>query len=81
MTARTAENCSLFTMQTDVPAENARGPSCMRRLFHHVCHLWVVGKQDGVCGLWLQQRQFDRPLFPGGFDLTSTGHIDQAKRR
>ena len=45
-------------------------------LFHHVCHLWVVGERNGVCGLWLQQRQFDRPLFPGGFDLTSTGHID-----
>lgn len=45
-------------------------------LSHHVCHLWVVGEQNGVCGLWLQQRQFDRPLFPGGFDLTSTGHID-----
>ena len=45
-------------------------------LFHHVCHLWVVGERDGVCGIWLQQRQFDRPLFPGGFDLTSTGHID-----
>nr|WP_330427924.1 NUDIX domain-containing protein [Butyricicoccus sp. OF10-2] len=29
-----------------------------------------------MCGIWLQQRQFDRPLFPGGFDLTSTGHID-----
>ena len=45
-------------------------------LFHHVCHLWVVGERDGVRGIWLQQRQFDRPLFPGGFDLTSTGHID-----
>ncbi len=45
-------------------------------LFHHVCHLWVVGMRDGVRGIWLQQRQFDRPLFPGGFDLTSTGHID-----
>ena len=45
-------------------------------LSHHVCHLWVVGERNGVCGLWLQQRQFDRPLFPGGFDLTSTGHID-----
>ena len=37
-------------------------------LSHHVCHLWVVGERNGVCGLWLQQRQFDRPLFPGGFD-------------
>lgn len=45
-------------------------------LFHHVCHLWVAGVRDGVPGLWLQQRQFDRPLYPGGFDLASTGHID-----
>ena len=45
-------------------------------LFHYVCHLWVAGVRDGVPGLWLQQRQFDRPLYPGGFDLASTGHID-----
>lgn len=45
-------------------------------LFHHVCHLWIAGVRDGVPGLWLQQRQFDRPLYPGGFDLASTGHID-----
>ena len=45
-------------------------------LFHHVCHLWVAGVRDGVPGIWLQQRQFDRPLYPGGFDLASTGHID-----
>ena len=45
-------------------------------LFHHVCHLWTVGILDGAAGLWLQQRQFDRPLYPGGFDLSSTGHID-----
>lgn len=45
-------------------------------LFHHVCHLWTIGVRDGVPGLWLQQRQFDRPLYPGGFDLSATGHID-----
>ena len=45
-------------------------------LFHHVCHLWTVGVRGGVPGVWLQQRQFDRPLYPGGFDLSSTGHID-----
>lgn len=45
-------------------------------LFHHVCHLWTVGIRDSVPGLWLQQRQFDRPLYPGGFDLSATGHID-----
>lgn len=45
-------------------------------LFHRVCHLWTVGVRDDVPGIWLQQRQFDRPLYPGGFDLSSTGHID-----
>ena len=45
-------------------------------LFHHVCHLWVVGVWNGVRGVWLQQRALDRPLYPGGFDLTATGHID-----
>lgn len=45
-------------------------------LFHDVCHLWVVGVWDGIAGIWLQQRQFDRPLYPGWFDLTATGHID-----
>lgn len=45
-------------------------------LFHHVCHLWLAGVWEGKPGLWLQQRQLDRPLYPGGFDLSSTGHID-----
>ena len=57
-------------------AENAAGRRACAGAVPHVCHLWVVGKRDGVCGIWLQQRRFDRPLFPGGFDLTSTGHID-----
>ncbi|WP_283673227.1 GIY-YIG nuclease family protein [Butyricicoccus sp. Marseille-Q5471] len=45
-------------------------------LRHHVCHLWVCGTWNGQRGLWLQQRQHDRPLYPGWYDLTSTGHID-----
>lgn len=45
-------------------------------LFHHVCHLWVVGIWNDMPGIWMQQRQFDRPLFPGWFDLSATGHID-----
>ena len=32
--------------------------------------------RDGIPGLWLQQRALDRPLYPGGFDLSATGHID-----
>lgn len=50
-------------------------------LRHHVCHLWVVGVRDGVRGIWLQKRQNDRPLYPGFYDLTATGHMDPAKRR
>ena len=41
-------------------------------LRHMVVHLWVL--EGGR--LWLQQRAFDRPLYPGLFDLTATGHID-----
>jgi len=45
-------------------------------LFHHVCHLWVYGVWEGIKGVWLQRRSLDRPLYPGFFDLTATGHID-----
>ena len=38
-------------------------------LFHRVCHLWTVGVRDGVPGIRLQQRQFDRPRYPGGLGL------------
>lgn len=41
-------------------------------LRHQVAHLWLVENEY----LWLQQRAFDRPLYPGLFDLTATGHID-----
>lgn len=41
-------------------------------LRHMVAHLWLV--ENGR--LWLQQRALDRPLYPGLFDLTATGHID-----
>lgn len=45
-------------------------------LRHRVCHLWVWGTLRGARGLWLQQRAFDRPLYPGWFDLSATGHLD-----
>lgn len=45
-------------------------------LYHQVCHLWVCGVWQGEHGLWLQQRAEDRPLYPGFYDLTATGHID-----
>lgn len=45
-------------------------------LRHHVAHLWLVQKQNGVLGHWLQQRADDRPLYPGLYDLAATGHLD-----
>ena len=53
LTVRTAENCSLFTMQTDAPAENARGPSCMRRGCPTMCATcgWSAsGMACAACG-------------------------------
>lgn len=44
-------------------------------LRHHVAHLWLVEKQNGVLGHWLQQRADDRPLYPGLYDLAATGHL------
>lgn len=41
-------------------------------LRHAVVHLWVIEGDR----LWLQQRAFDRPLYPGLYDLAATGHID-----
>lgn len=56
--------------------ERPRGEVHAQGLFHHVCHLWVCGYYEGQPGLWLQQRASDRPLYPGHYDLTATGHID-----
>lgn len=45
-------------------------------LRHGVIHLWVFETQKGIPGLWLQRRALDRPLYPGRYDLATTGHID-----
>ena len=50
---------------------------CHRQgLRHAVVHLWCVQDTESGPVVWLQQRGFDRPLYPGLFDLTATGHID-----
>ncbi len=52
-------------------------PVCHRQgLRHAVVHLWCVQETGNGPVVWLQQRGFDRPLYPGRFDLTATGHID-----
>lgn len=56
--------------------ERPRAEVHAQGLFHHVCHLWVCGVYEGEPGLWLQRRADDRPLYPGHYDLTATGHID-----
>ena len=43
-------------------------------LSHHVCHLWVVGERNGVCGLWLQQRRFTR------VNMSGRGQIKAARK-
>lgn len=44
-------------------------------LRHMVAHLWLIA--DGR--LWLQQRAFDRPLYPSMFDQAATGHISHGE--
>ena len=45
-------------------------------LRHHVCHLWLLQEKNGVLGHWIQQRAWDRPLYPGLYDLAATGHMN-----
>lgn len=45
-------------------------------LRHAVVHLWAVERRAGRDGIWLQRRALDRPLFPGLYDLSATGHVD-----
>lgn len=44
-------------------------------LRHAVVHLWVLEVREGIPGLWMQRRALDRPLHPGRYDLSATGHI------
>ena len=52
--------------------ERPRSVVHQQGLLHMVTHIWMVENDR----LWLQQRAFDRPLYPGLYDLTATGHID-----
>lgn len=70
------ERLTVYDADGRACGERPRAVVHAQGLYHHVCHLWTAGIRDGVPGLWLQQRQFDRPLYPGGFDLSATGHID-----
>lgn len=44
-------------------------------LRHKVIHVLVKETRQGKPGVWLQQRAWDRPVLPGFFDWTATGHI------
>lgn len=72
----TGELLTVYDADGRACGERPRAVVHRQGLFHHVCHLWVVGIWNGIPGVWIQQRQFDRPLFPGWFDLSATGHID-----
>lgn len=45
-------------------------------LRHRVVHVIVREMRGETAGIWLQQRGFDRPLLPGAYDWTATGHAD-----
>ncbi|MGE4549020.1 MAG: NUDIX domain-containing protein, partial [Intestinibacillus sp.] len=45
-------------------------------LLHFVAHLHVFQTRDGVPGVWLQQRSFDKKAAPGAYDWAATGHVD-----
>ena len=57
-----AEPLTIYDVDGRPCGERPRALVHAQGLFHHVCHLWTVGMRDGVPGLWLQQRQFVRPL-------------------
>lgn len=76
LTQQGGEALTIYDADGRPCGERPRAVVHAQGLFHHVCHLWTAGEWGGVPGLWLQQRQLDRPLYPGWFDLTATGHID-----
>ena len=70
------ERLTIYDQDERVCGEMPRALVHRIGLRHHVCHVWLVQERDGVLGHWLQQRGFDRPLYPGKYDLAATGHID-----
>ncbi len=70
------ETLTIYDSENRPCGERPRKVVHAQGLFHHVCHLWLYGAWEGVLGIWLQQREHNRPLYPGFFDFTSTGHID-----
>ena len=45
-------------------------------LLHQVTHLWMMEIKDGEKWLYFRQRSMDLEMFPGLYDLISSGHID-----
>ena len=45
-------------------------------LLHQVVHLWMMEIKDGEKWLYFRQRSKEQSVFPGFYDLISSGHID-----
>jgi len=45
-------------------------------LLHQVTHLWMMEIKDGEKWLYFRQRSLEQKIFPGLYDLISSGHID-----
>lgn len=71
----TAEYLTVYDRQNNPCGARPRAICHQQGLRHAVVHLWCVQDTPDGAVVWLQQRGFDRPLYPGKFDLTATGHI------
>ncbi len=79
LTQVNGEPLTIYDSHGNPCGERPRSIVHSQGLFHYVCHLWVTGTFCNVYGVWLQQRELDRPLYPGFYDLSSTGHIDPSE--
>ena len=45
---------------------------------HRTAHIWIIREKDGRAEVLLQKRPMNKDSFPGKFDTSSAGHIQQA---
>ena len=45
---------------------------------HRTAHIWIIREKYGRTEVLLQKRSMNKDSFPGKFDTSSAGHIQQA---
>lgn len=48
---------------------------------HRTAHIWILRKKEGRIQVLLQKRSKNKDSFPGMFDTSSAGHIQQVMNR